>query len=1680
MKNILLIIGLLLLINISKAQVSFYADVTSGCAPLTVNFTNNSSIDTTGLTFLWSYNYGEDLIFSYDFNHTFEFANSYYVFLLAVDSVGNHVGSYAMYIDVQGNRGEFYTNMGEHVCPGTSIYFYSNSNYWNQTWDMGDGTIYENTGNVNHVYTSPGTYIVTFYGEGDCGIDTITQNFYVDESAIPTVSASIDGGDHFCPNDPVVFRNNYNATSYLWNFGDGQFSIESQPVHSYTNTGDYDVILKATNSCGNSNWDTVTVHIDNSTGANSWINLWPNNVCPNSEIYFVTSSSGSLLWDLGDGTTSTERELYHSYADTGNYQISLIVNNSCGYADTSYQTVYVQYQPDNKPNAQISFNDFNNWDNFGNPINTVTVCPNTEVQFRNNSWSSSEIESYFWSFGDGNNASTENASHIFTNLGINEVMLIVTTSCGSKDTAYKWVNVDNSIMPTSDLQFIPSVICPNEKVFFYDQNFEGEYTYNVWFGDGESDLGITEPDSIIGILSAHTYTSVGTYNFTFTATNSCGNTDTLQGTITVDNSGTSEPFYYVINSTVNENGGNALEQFTDFSVSTTGTEHEFTIPATFSQWIPGVSDTLVYVFWYGGFQNFNGENPAGIVVADNLGTGVAYVPVNGNDSVVVAAVWWCSGEINGDPQAMGFAGAFALTEGGQTTTSTIDVSGWDGECVPNYNPEAGCPGDNVAFVALGGVDYEWHLTDGTIVNSSTASANYPNEGLFDSYVIITNGCGENDTIHSLVEIGNYNVPESYFYYNTNGSGWSCTYEPIYFYSQEENDMGNYAYLWDFGDGTFSTEESPIHEYTYGGEFDVILTVTNGCGSNSDTNTVWISQPEVTSTVFNGCSGENNGSISIQVNNGWWPMSYEWSTGDNYTSINNLAPGNYSVTVTDNGGCQYINLFEVAQPDSINITLNVNHISCFGNTDGSIETVITGGTEPYYYFWNTSENSATINNLSAGIYALTLSDNNGCTSNNSAEILEPAILSSSIIGYDQTCYDISDGNADLTVTGGTTPYSYNWDGGYTIEDPTDMSEGTYYVTVTDINGCFTFDSVSISRPTDIILSHTLVNASCGANDGSIDISVSGGVTPYLYNWSNGETTEDLSNLSANFYTLTISDDNGCSKENTYSIENPGAPIITVDNTTSVTCNGDADGAINISISGGTTPYTILWNIGSTSLGISNLSGGNYSVTVTDAGSCVVVNPEINVYEPEILTISSEITNVTCKNYGDGSILAIPSGGNGGFSYAWSNLETTDLVESLIPGNYSVTVTDTYGCSESLQDITISEPDYISISFNVQDVSCNGLSDGQIDADVTGGTSPYQYLWSNSDTTEISSNLSAISYTLSITDANGCIANNSVSVNQPDVISVISSSNTVSCYGSNDGDASIAISGGTQPYGILWSTIETTNSISNLYSGYYFYQISDSLNCIYTDSVFVDSPTQINITMTSTDVTCYGDNNGTALFEATGGTSSGNYGYSWSNGGLFEQITNLAPGNYFITVWDDNNCQAYNSVTISEPNSLSITYVTTIASCWACNDGAIDITVAGGIEPYSFDWDGGQTSEDISNIYAGYYNIDIFDANNCYLTQEIFVDFVDLVGKIDQNGDIQIYPNPASDGYFIISFDKLAQGSVIKLIDVSGKIVLEKTLTENKKVKIETNNLASGIYLIRINDSSKVYNRRVVIK
>jgi len=927
------------------------------------------------------------------------------------------------------------------------------------------------------------------------------------------------------------------------------------------------------------------------------------------------------------------------------------------------------------------------------------------------------------------------------------------------------------------------------------------------------------------------------------------------------------------------------------------------------------------------------------------------------------------------------------------------------DSISNYNGfSITCNGESdgaVYTTPTGGTapyTYTWNVGSGTSDDST---------GLVVGYYRITvtdvNGCtAANDTLLTQPSVLGGGVNFVKFY--GNGTNLSCEGSAdgiavAYSYNgvaTNPTGVAPYFYLWSDG----QTEDTLRNASA--GKYYVTATDANGC-SHLDSIT-FVDPPARTASITQNtaiqCIGGNEGSVTANGVGGSGGDTYVWSNSATSQSIGGLVAGIYTVTIADENNCLAIDSIKISDPDSIIITGVLGNPGCTG-TDGTISISMTGGTGPYTQTWSGSQTTSSISGLSVGTYTVSVYDNLGCLEVDSFMLNANAVLAANIsatdyAGFEISCFGLSDGNVDVEITGGTGPYSYSWSSGQTTEDLTNVIAGNYTVTITDTGGgCTITRNITLDEPAQLGANIADISSndfngfgvSCfGESDGFVFVSAFGGDGTHSYSWSNGGTTSGISNLSSGDYTVTITDGRSCTSTSTYNISEPilleldTAYLSNEDyNGFGVSCNGASDGKIKVAPSGGEGNYTYDWSNGGGDVdSIFNLASGIYTVTLTDGNSCDT-SMVFTITEPNIIVIGSTITNINCNGAAGGDIDVEVKGGASNYTYAWSTGATTQDVSSLVAGDYTVTVLDGNACQLS-ETYTITESDTIAASAIISEVKCFGGNDGAIAQTVVGGTPPYSFAWSNGETIEDISGLTAGTYTVSITDFYNCpFEIKTYVVGEPNNLTISETHSDVSCFGGANGEITITPSDGTPNYTYLWSNSATTKDLNSIVAGTYTLTVTDANNCTESISVTIGQATEIIATATIDSVLCNGQNTGSISLSVVGGNPG--YSYSWSNLATTAVNNNLVVGTYTVTVTDNSNCSVVNSYTVDEPTVLNTTISKTDLLCFGETTGELTANPTGGIISYSYEWNTGATTQTINNIGSGTYTVTVTDKNNC---------------------------------------------------------------------------------------------------
>jgi len=808
-------------------------------------------------------------------------------------------------------------------------------------------------------------------------------------------------------------------------------------------------------------------------------------------------------------------------------------------------------------------------------------------------------------------------------------------------------------------------------------------------------------------------------------------------------------------------------------------------------------------------------------------------------------------------------------------------------------------------------------------------------------------------------------------------------------AQVNGGSGNITYLWSTGDTT-----SVINNLS-AGNYSVKISDRNG---NTQEDSFTITQQSSLNINYssNHPSAQNvaDGTINLSVSGGKSPYTYQWSNSTNTQDLDNLLPGIYGVKVKDNNGCVAFTEIPLTILECTNfeVELSKKDITCKNAENGSITALTAGGTPPFTYSWSNGFNAQTINNLNTGNYSVTVDDYNGCSVTNSVSISQPAsTLSVNLTENAISAIEANDGSILATVSGGASPYQYEWSNGSNTASISNLANGSYDLKVTDALGCSVFETATIQNYTcsaTINVNLTAENVKCyGDSNGTISATVTGGATPYSYQWSTGASSADIALLKPGNYNLTVTDANGCKGYSNAVVGEP-YPLELSHTYTNVTDSLSTDGSAQVSVIGGSGSYTYSWSNGETTSSISNIANGNYEVSVTDQNLCVATKTlTIQPDTCNLMVVSLNKNNVSCNT--DGSITANVNGGILPYTYLWSNNETTNSINGISGGTYSVEVQDSVGCIHTETVEIFESANTLSLNAQATAISATNVSDGRAMVEVEGGTPPYSYSWSQGGSTALLSNLSTGSYTVTVSDAAGCSVNASVNVGNVDCsnMSITLSKENEKCNGLIEGFILSDVEGAVSPINYSWNNNASTAYLQNVSSGIYNLTVTDARGCSKSKSTTINSGSAFSVSVNGTDLSAYNSNDGSANLNTNGGSSP--FDYQWSNGATGTSINDLMPGVYEVLVTDKNGCTAIDDTQINNidcaNSNLKAQFIYKDVLCSNADDGTIEVVASGGNYPYTYNWSDSNTSGSIRrNLSPDNYSVTITDSKNCVIS------------------------------------------------------------------------------------------------
>jgi gliding motility-associated-like protein len=805
----------------------------------------------------------------------------------------------------------------------------------------------------------------------------------------------------------------------------------------------------------------------------------------------------------------------------------------------------------------------------------------------------------------------------------------------------------------------------------------------------------------------------------------------------------------------------------------------------------------------------------------------------------------------------------------------------------------------------------------------------------------------------------------------------------------------YRYAWN----TSAADTTNALSNLCAGSYTLVVTDSNGI---TVSNTYVITTPTALTdridSVAIACYGVASGSLTENVFGGTPPYTIVWTPGG-ANPLTALGPGMYHVSVTDANGCTLTDSAALTSPTQLVSSAAHTNLTAAGSNDGTI-TLTTGGGTPGYTYSSVPAVTGLPNatGLDTGLYIITVCDAHNCCVNDTAHITGPPPLTVSAVTVNNKCAGQCQGFITAAAAGGVPPYTYAWS---TVPVATTdtiggLCAGSYTIVVTDSNGTTVSGTYTITTPTALTDRIDSTPITCfGELTGGLNENVFGGTPPYTIAWTPGGANP-LSGIGAGTYRVLVTDGNGCTLTDSATLSQPTVLTVALDTTYPARCHGQFNGSATITAAGGTPSYTYLWSGGASPTNTAgDLGAGPQSVQVTDANGCTA-SLNFNITEPATLQVTITPTAASCATSNNGSAIATVTGGTLPYGYSWDGAAGTDTARSLPSGAHSALIIDANGCQASA-NFTVDTQYVLHLSLTATPVSCYGGTDGTATVTALNGTATYTYNWSAGANTALASSVSAGEQVVTVTDAVGCIAVDSVLVNQPAPIVVTHTVADPLCTGSATGRVWVSATGGTAPYNFTWGTAvyAITDTVKRLNAGTYIYTVTDGKGCSQKDTVTLTDPPQLAVTVSIVPISCANANDGKVIAHPTGGTPG--YSYNWAPTGVNDSIqSGLAPGIYQVTVTDANGCSVNTYTTLVAPPPITfLNIVTDSTSCPYLSDGHIVVDVVGGTpgaqQPYTYqiDTNVAQNDHNFYDLAQGSHHITVMDGSGCHADTDIIV-------------------------------------------------------------------------------------------
>lgn len=1398
-------------------------------------------------------------------------------------------------------------------------------------WTTTDGNITGGGTTLNPTVDATGTYVLVVTNtSNNCTSEASTS---VNSNTLAPTADTGTPGTLTCTTNSVQLDGSNSSggsnLSYEW-FDSDNNSISNSSTANVNVAGNYSLVV-TNNDNGCTDQSSATVNEDTTSptataNTSGILDCNTSNVTLNSE----GSTNGSFEWtdpsgnNIGNGTTV-------DVSVAGTYQLLVTDNNNGCTAETSINV----NQDITEPTSSIA------------PASSIT-CTNSIVNLDGSGSSTGNNISYEWVDQNGNSLGTNN--NLDVNSGGDYTLIVTNNDNGCTASSLENVTVDSS-PPAVDPGPSETLDCANSSVTLNGSNSaSGSNISYEWFDQDGNSVGTTATinvsstgnyelvvsDNSNGCSAAATTSVNENYESPTANAGSPGQLDCTNSSVALDGTGSST-------------GSNFGYQWTDATGAIVGNDITINVSAegTYELMVTNTtngctSTSQVSVVASNDFPSVSVSGSSELTCTNQMvtldgsgsssGSNFTYqwmdpngTPIGSGITVDVSSAGTYSLEVTNVDNGCSASSNFVLNE--NTEVPTAEANAVDPLDCTNTSTVIDGAGSSLGT----NFSYQWLDADGNILGTDL-SLEVSAAGIYTLTVInAENGCS--NSVNAEV-IAAADIPVA----NAGAGGTlNCNTTSLILDGSASSNGNEYTYEWTTTDGSITNGANTLNPNVNApGTYQLtVYNNVNGCIASSEVVVTEIPTLAISLENSNNvnCFGENNGSAAIEVSGGNGTYSYEWSNGATQASIENLAAGSYNVIVTDEDNCTATYSIEIDQPSELVSNATSTNESSYQGNNGSASANPSGGSDNYTYEWSNGATTSNISNLAPGTYTVSITDGNGCKVEETVTIDEfICSIASDVSSIDISCNGANDGQATATLTQGAGTPTYEWSNGATTSSIANLGAGTFTVIITDANNCPSTQEVTITEPNPIVTEVVdVTNVVCAnATDGAATVNAQGGIGILSYQWSTGATTATATDLSAGTYTVTVTDENFCSTTTTIDIisnDDVMPQAMTQNVTISLDDNGIASLDANMVDNGSFDNCNIAsLDLDKTQFDCSNLGTNQVMLTVTDGAgnmnSAMATIMVIDEIAPTISCVDDVISN-SCN----GVAYNLPSADD---NCGTPNMELVSGLasgETFPEGTTVVTykVTDASG-NEATCSFNVTVENTLEIETLDETMpACNGEANGSLAALVGGGTAGYTYLWNNGQTTETAVNLTAGTYTLVVTDATGCEFETTTTLNEPDALSLDFSSSEPACYGAVNGTITALVEGGTEGYNYLWSDGQTTPTATNLEADVYTVLVTDANGCeIMSSDISLDQPDELLLTLdTVIHTTTMTSNDGSAEVTIEGGV--GGYTYEWELNGVVistdEDLTNAAPGDYLLTVTDDNGCVVVsNVITIEAPTSV----------------------------------------------------------------------------------------------------------------------------------------------------------------